>query len=48
MTSPELTHKGWQRIPTCIQCGYEVFERPEPIVDIHVPGKRHRNPVMPS
>ena len=46
MTTPELTHKGWQRIPTCIQCGYEVFERPEPILEVS--GRHQRNSVMPS
>lgn len=34
---------GWQRVPTCLQCSYQVFERvtDEPV---HV----RRQPVLPK
>ena len=38
---------GWVLVPTCLQCSYQVFERPAVAELTYEPGKRRRNPVLP-
>ena len=39
----ELTDFGWERVPTCLQCSYQVFVR-----STEQPVAVRRQPVLPS